>query len=99
MARVISSAILVFISFIAFSQRKKNEPISVVIIKPREIKYDAKQQKYIDKRSADIKYEINNPIIHIEQTGNKKSIVTRGHSPYKINADYFSYAAFIAQDD
>src|SRR5947199_6101927 len=99
MARIIISAILVLISFLAYSQRKKLEPYSIVIIKPREIKYDTKQQKYIDKRSAEIKYEINNPVISVDYpSGKKKPVVTRHSSPSKENVDYFSYSAFVAQD-
>jgi hypothetical protein len=99
MARIITSGILMMISFLAYSQRKKLEPLSLVIIKPREVGYDTKRQKYIDKRSAEINYEINNPIISIEsRPGKKRPIVTRRHSISKIKVDYFSYAAFIAQD-
>src|SRR5436190_5402030 len=98
MIRTIISAILILISFLAYSQRKKFEPISVVIIKPREINYDSNQQKYIAKRSAEIKYEINNPVISEEYTAGKKK-VTRSSFPVKIEVDYFSYAAFIAWNE
>ena len=98
MARIISLAILVLISFLAYSQRKQFDPLSVVIIKPREVKYDASQQKYIDKRSAEIKYEINNPITSITYpAGSKKRIIARSSVRPKLNVDYFSYSTIITQ--
>ena len=100
MLRLLISAILILITLTVCSQRKKLDPISVVVIEPREIKYDKKQQKYIDKRSTEIKYEINNPIISAEYPpGKTEPIITRRELVPQMNVDYFKYAAFIAADD
>jgi len=99
MTRILISVTLTLIALTVFGQRQKNEPISVVILKPREIKYDSRHQKYIDQRSSEIEYEINNPIRSIEYPpGAKEPKIERASKVFKTKVNYFTYAALVADD-